>query len=275
MTDLLQPPTILFSYRTVRPASSGTPPVKEVVSLKPDMIGTRFGSWEIISREIRRKGKQILVYTRCSCGWEQWTDRWNLQKGKTLGCLTCMGKANRITPSSPVLGRRYDAIKSRCQNTANPGYKDYGGRGIQCIFTRPEFCLYVEKYLPHKNYRGVEIDRINNDGNYEPGNLRLASRDEQMVNRRCTVWTSYKGVPVPRHHAYHVIRTVDPKVLYAPATINNILRQAVTIESVMERYYTLPSDKPKGLTTLPTPDPVIASLYLVSSSTTADMASDG
>lgn len=264
MTGSQQHQTMLFSYATDEPASLAKQRKRTIVSLAPSMVGHQFNMWQILSPELKRTGKQISIQCQCLCGHTQWVDRWNLQLSKSRGCLRCMGQMNRLTPSSPTLGRRYDAIIARCSNPKNPKFKDYGGRGIECRFgSRAEFVRYVEQFLPHSDYKGLEIDRENNNGHYEPGNLRLTTRAEQLINRRSTRWSSYKGQKVPQAHAYHVLRTIDSNVLYSPLTVANLVRKLqLSIEEIIVRYYTLVSSKPKGLTTLPMPDIAIASRYL-------------
>lgn len=75
----------------------------------------------------------------------------------------------------------------RCKNPNSKKYVDYGGRGI-AVFKEWQqsfdmFYAYVSK-LPHFGERGYTLDRINNDGNYEPGNVRWATRTEQNRNTR-------------------------------------------------------------------------------------------
>jgi hypothetical protein len=55
------------------------------------------------------------------------------------------------------------------------------------------FITWINENLPHPNYRGIELDRINNNGHYAPGNLQLATRKEQLANRRNAVFISWKG----------------------------------------------------------------------------------
>ena len=78
----------------------------------------------------------------------------------------------------------YSNIKQRCNNSKNKRYKDYGGRGIENRFKSPDgFVDYVVNILK-VNPIGLQIDRINNDGHYEKGNIRFVTAKENSNNRR-------------------------------------------------------------------------------------------
>ena len=78
---------------------------------------------------------------------------------------------------------RFNAIKNRCVNPKNIGYKNYGGRGIQCLFeSSDEFVDYALNKL-QADPRNLQIDRIDNDGHYKPGNIRFVTRSENLKNR--------------------------------------------------------------------------------------------
>jgi hypothetical protein len=75
-------------------------------------------------------------------------------------------------------------MKQRCLNQNNKRYEDYGGRGISVC---DRWLHSFENFLAdvgRKPGLGYSIDRINNDGNYEPGNCRWATKLEQSRNRR-------------------------------------------------------------------------------------------
>lgn len=86
---------------------------------------------------------------------------------------------------------RYHNAVSRCTDGSNINYHNYGGRGIQCRFEN------VNDYIDHiindlkgdtfVKIRELDIDRIDNDGHYEVGNLRLVTRSENLKNRRKTI----------------------------------------------------------------------------------------
>ena len=76
--------------------------------------------------------------------------------------------------------RAYSHAKYRCTKSSYPKWSDYGGRGIEFRFTS------FEQFLAEVGPRpaGMSLERINNDGHYEPGNVRWATNKEQVSNRR-------------------------------------------------------------------------------------------
>lgn len=78
----------------------------------------------------------------------------------------------------------YANMNQRCNNKNIPCYKDYGGRGIRCLFKSVnKFIDYVVNELKI-DPRGLQIDRIDNNGNYEKSNIRFVTAKENMDNRK-------------------------------------------------------------------------------------------
>lgn len=74
-------------------------------------------------------------------------------------------------------------MKARCDNPNHPQFSDYGGRGITYDPSWSDFPSFLAG-VGDRAFRGATMDRIDNDGNYEPGNVRWADRKTQRVNSR-------------------------------------------------------------------------------------------
>lgn len=91
------------------------------------------------------------------------------------------------------------SIKSRCYYKKGKRYKDYGGRGIRVyrswIHDAKSFIDYI-KSLDNYGVVGLQLDRINNDGNYEPDNLRWTTPHKNMCNQRIRIdnKSGYSGI---------------------------------------------------------------------------------
>lgn len=129
---------------------------------------------------------------RCKCGNIISTTTGHLNSGHTrsCGCLqkeTVSSKRSKHREKYPKVYGLWKNIKNRCYNTKAWAYKYYGGRGINLfeywINNHEKFIDYV---ITLENYgdEGYSLDRINNDGNYEPDNLRWATKAQQSRNTR-------------------------------------------------------------------------------------------
>lgn len=155
-------------------------------------IGQHFGSWTVLSDEPFEKCGALYVLAQCGCGKEREANLRFMETGRSVQCKGCAtrqrhARQGHLLISSDVdrrLQKRVNAWFQRCHNPEDNSFHNYGGRGIECRFASVhEGVKYVVEYLPHPTYQKLDIDRINNDGHYEPGNLRLVTRKENLANR--------------------------------------------------------------------------------------------
>jgi hypothetical protein len=131
------------------------------------------------------------VECRCDCGTIKTYFVHNI-KNKNInvscGCyLREIAGLNNFTHglSSHYLYRLWRNINKRCYNEHTRGYANYGGRGISNYWKddAANFIYYIKKELGDRPSKTHSLDRINNNGNYEPGNIRWATQKEQCQNK--------------------------------------------------------------------------------------------
>lgn len=148
-----------------------------------NLVGQSFGSWTVI-----KKGpKNIFGFAhwvcKCQCGKIKNVAENSLVHGKSksCGCIAIRGRHHESKKTK--LYSSWTHMLSRCNNPHAIGYVHYGGRGISVCKRWLTYENFRDDMGPHPG-EGYSIDRINNDGNYEPKNCRWATRSQQSSNQQ-------------------------------------------------------------------------------------------
>lgn len=120
------------------------------------------------------------------------------------------------------------SLKHRCNSPGNTHYKYYGGRGIRvCDRWSKSFIAFLEDMGLRP--QGMAIERIDNDGDYEPGNCRWATRAEQSLNRRGAVQLTHNGETLTQS-------AWARRIGVSHKTVEYWLKRDLTIAEICERF---------------------------------------
>lgn len=161
-----------------------------------NLTGHRIGRWTVKGMAPRTDPRRVYWTCVCDCGTQRDVISGNLLQKRTLscGCLQAEAAALRAThgQSQSKLYRVWNAMWQRCTLLTDRGYPNYGGRGITVCKRWADFANFLED-MGHAP-PGLMLDRIDNNGNYEPGNCKWSTRTEQNSNTRANVRYTVNGV---------------------------------------------------------------------------------
>lgn len=170
-----------------------------------DITGSRFGRL-VVQNYDRIEKRETLWVCLCDCGVVCTVGGRKLITGntKSCGCLKREGGIKKAVAITHGCSRRmcghsrtaaYQAwlnMKSRCGNPKRVNFSKYGGRGIVVC---QRWLASFQNFLDDMGEppKGMELDRINNDGNYEPGNCKWSTETMQARNRSTNLMVTFNG----------------------------------------------------------------------------------
>jgi hypothetical protein len=169
-----------------------------------ELVGRRFGDLTVLMRAPVPYGQPRKAFwrCRCACGAETIVPSDRLQRGNTKSCgcrRARVTRAAKLRHGHATVGATtpeyitWCRIIARCENPKEPSFRDYGARGIRMREPyRSDYRTFFRDVGPRPSPKH-SIDRINPLGDYEPGNIRWATRKQQANNTRVNRRITWQG----------------------------------------------------------------------------------
>lgn len=155
---------------------------------KINLIGQTFGKLKVIAPAEKNRHGQVQWLCLCECGNNTTVSTASLRTAHTKSCGCYKFECARKHGKANKRDRLYNIwckMNFRCSNPNKKRFKDYGGRGISvCPEWKHDFNAFQAWAMSHGYSPNLTLDRINNNGNYEPSNCRWATVKEQNWNKR-------------------------------------------------------------------------------------------
>jgi hypothetical protein len=182
-----------------------------------DLTGKRFGRLTVLEFDHKDKYYNSYWKCRCDCGNELIATAGRLRSGhsKSCGCYSreraaevCKTRTTHNLSKHPLYGVWSNMI-ARCENPKNPDFQNwYGSKGVTvCDEWRNDFKVFYDWAMLNGYKKGLTIDRVNGEGNYEPDNCRWVTPKKQANNtsrnkliefegetRTLSEWADYLGI---------------------------------------------------------------------------------
>ncbi|MEA3224481.1 MAG: hypothetical protein U9Q07_00915 [Planctomycetota bacterium] len=163
---------------------------------KLNLTDQQFGRLTVLS-EAEPVGYKRRWHCKCTCGRKTIVQQGNLRRGTTTSC-GCWLRERATTHGAASRGKKtpeyrvWRSLINRCTNPNVSNYHHYGGRGINVCPAWRDFAVFLADMGPKPSPKH-SIDRIDNEGDYEPGNTRWATRKQQNRNTRANHLLTFYG----------------------------------------------------------------------------------